>query len=145
MSGSAARTRARAARRASPPESVAGSACGIDPEVLHVRSCAVRAVLVVQTGQDEIERRGEAGQIGFLRQIPQPRVGLRKAGSTIDGADPGGDAKQRRLSRTVAAHERNSVAGRNRKLRAIEQRRAAERQPDISQLQLWRHMKQTRF
>ncbi len=60
-------------------------------------------------------------------------------------ASPGGDLQQRRLARAVAPDQRDPVARRNRQFRALEQRRAAERQADVSQLQLRRHMKQTRL
>ena len=77
------RLRRQDARQRRPSRLAAGKLCrvglGIHPEIRHVRAGPVRAVVVVQTGQDEIERRRVAGQIGLLRQVAQPRVGLREA------------------------------------------------------------------
>jgi hypothetical protein len=45
-----------------------------------------------------------------------------------------GDAKQGRFARSVAANDGDAIAGGNRQFRAVQKRRAAERQYDVSQL-----------
>ncbi len=72
----------------------------------------------VEPGLDIGEGRGETGQIGFLRQVLDRRAGLREALTGIGLHQPGGDAQQGRLARTVAADEADPVAGRDGQTRA---------------------------
>ena len=116
---------------------------GDDTELFHEGARAIGVVGVVETRQNEVERRGKTGEIGLLRQIAHARAGLHETLSVLGLKLTRGDAKQCRLSRPVAAHQRDAVAGRNAQFRAIEQRRAAQRDVDVSKLQKRRHMVQT--
>ena len=54
----------------------------------------------------------------------------------------GGDPEQGRLAGAVAADQRDAVAGQHRKRGAVEQRRAAEGQADVVELEKrWRHVR----
>ena len=53
----------------------------VDAEVVHQRAGAIRVVGLAKAGEDEIERRRVAGEIGLLRQVAQARVGLDEARS----------------------------------------------------------------
>jgi hypothetical protein len=72
----------------------------------------------IEPGLDIGENGGEAGQIGFLRQVLDPRARLSEALTGIGLHQAGGDAQQGRLARTVAADEADPVAGRDGQTRA---------------------------
>ena len=74
---------------------------------------------------------GIAGQIGFLRQIPDrcPRLGEPRAG--IGLRQPGGDLQQGGFARAVAPDQADAVPGRDPEFRPRQQRRGAESQGNI--------------
>ena len=112
---------------------------GIEPEFGHHGARGVGVVVFAQARQDIVQRRGEAGHVGFLRQKGEPGGGLLEPRAAIRRREPGGDPHQRRFPRSVPADQRDPVARRNRQLRLLEQGRAAERQADVTQLQEGRH------
>src|SRR6185503_18317257 len=68
---------------------------------------------------------------------------LREAHPAVGLHQPGGDLEQCRLARAVAPHQTHALALSDRKLRALEQRRAAEGEADVLQGQeRWRHAAQ---
>ena len=72
----------------------------------------------VEPGLDIGEGGGEAGQIGFLRQVLDRGARLSEALTGIGLHQSSGDAQQGRLARAVAAYEADPVAGRDGQTRA---------------------------
>ena len=145
MSGEGASTRARAARRASPPDRVAGRFVAGQAELLQqiAGAVAVGVGFGDQPGLDIGEGGGEAGQIGFLRQIADGGAGLGEAAAGIRLHQAGGDAQQGGFARAVAPDQAHPVAGRDGQSGAGQQRRGAEAEADIlEQEQGWRHGRQ---
>src|SRR5260370_13523472 len=94
----------------------------------------------VKSGLDIGEGGGEAGQIGFLRQVLDRRPRLSEAFSGIGLYQSGGNAQQDRFAGAVAADQTDPVAGGNGQSRAGKQRRYPEGQVDfLQQKQWWRH------
>ena len=134
MSGSGLKVPTSAARRASPPESWAGSAAGSTPSSSIIARAAIGVVDFAQARKHIIERSRKAGQIRLLRQIGEARVGLDEARSPVGRNLPRRDPEQGRLARPVATDDGDALAGGNRQFGAVQKRRAAERQASVSQL-----------
>jgi hypothetical protein len=94
----------------------------------------VRIVTRREPGLDEGGARGKAGQIRLLGQIAHGDRRLDENGSGIGLDQPGSDFQERRLARTVAADQAQALARAELKLRAFEQRFAAEGQVDVLQM-----------
>ena len=75
-----------------------------------------------------------AGEIRLLRQIADGRAGLHKAAAAVGFDEACDDFQQRRLAGAVAADQADAFRGGDRELDAGEQRRAAEGERDIFQL-----------
>lgn len=71
-----------------------------------------------------------AGKVRLLGEVADRRAGLEEAHALVGLDQPGGDLEQGRLARAVAADEAGAVAGSQREVGAIEQRRAAEGERD---------------
>ena len=134
ISGSGASARASAARRASPPDNEAQFSSPDKPELLEQikRAMAVRRA-GGEPGLDIGQRRGEPGQVRFLRQIADHRARLRETLAGIGLDEPGGDLQQRRFSGAVAPDEADAVTGGDGQPRPGEKRRPPECQADILQ------------
>ena len=74
------------------------------------------------------------GEVRLLRQVADGGARLHEARAAIGLDQAGGDLQQRRLARAVAADEAHALARRDRQLDAVEQRRAAEGERDIAEL-----------
>jgi hypothetical protein len=73
---------------------------------------------IVKPSLDIGEGGGEAGQIGFLRQVLDRRLRLSEVFAGIGLHQSGGDAQQGRFARAVAAYEADPVVGRDGQTRA---------------------------
>ncbi len=101
----------------------------------------IGVVARAEPGLDIGQRRGEAGEVRLLRQIADGRAGLHEARAAVGLDQAGGDLQQRRFARAVAADQADALARRHRQLDARQQRRAAEGQRDVFQLdQRRRHL-----
>ena len=73
------------------------------------------AAMLILAGADAIlhivQRRGEAGQVGLLRQVADRGAGLQEARTAIRPHQPGGDLQQRGLAGAIAAHQADALAG----------------------------------
>ena len=134
MSGCGASTRASAARRASPPDS-GRVLLAAEAELLQQIARLVGVVARAQPGFDIGQRRRIAGEVRLLRQVADAGARLHEALAAIGLDQPGGDLQQRRLARAVAADEAHALARRHRQLDAVEQRRAAEGERDVAELE----------
>ena len=105
----------------------------IEAELFEQIARAVRLVAARHSGFDIGERRGEAGEIRLLREITDRRAGLCEARAAIGLDKSGSDFQQRRFARAVAPDQADALAFADGNLRALEQRRAAEREMDILQ------------
>src|SRR5580704_17030971 len=92
-------------------------------------------VIGPETRLDVSGRGGEARQIRLLRQVTDGGVGLQEAGAAVRLDPPCGDLEQGRLAGPVASDEAYALAGCDREIDAIEQRRAAEGQRDAAELE----------
>ena len=116
----------------------------LESEFGHHRARRIFVVLLPKTGEHVVERRGIPGEIGFLRQIGEPGRRLRESRSAVGRQLAGGNSQQGGFPRPVATDQRDPLAGRNRQLGSLQQRRAAECQDDIAQLQNGRHQTRSR-
>ena len=105
-----------------------------EAELLQQIARGMRVVGRPQAGLDIGERRGEAREVRLLRQIAHRRAGLHEHRAAVGLDQPGRDLQQRRFARAVAADQGHALAGRDRQLRARQQRRAAEGQRDVFEL-----------
>ena len=87
-----------------------------------------------EAGFDIGQRRGEAGKIRLLRQIADGGAGLHEAAAAVGFDQAGGDLQQRRFAGAVAADQADALGCRHRQFDAGQQRRAAEGQRDVFQL-----------
>ena len=122
----------RAARLAA--GEVRGVLAAVEPELLQEIARLVAVVAGAEAGLHIGERRCGAGEIGLLRQIAHGGARLQEARAAVGLDQPGGDLEQGRLARAVAADQADALAGRDRQLDAGEQRRAAEGQRDVLEL-----------
>ena len=121
-----------------PPRFAAGKTPGIggrvDPEFRHHRSRRVRVVEFAEPAKDIVVGGRKPGRVRLLRQVGEARRRLDEASSTVRRDLPRRNAKQGRFARTVAPNDSDAVTGGNRQVRAVQKRRAAERQNGVSQL-----------
>ena len=75
---------------------------------------------------DVIHDCGEAAEIGLLGQVAHGGVGLEEAHALVRLGLGGGDAQKGRFARTVAADQRQPLAGRDGNLRPLQQGLAAD-------------------
>ena len=106
----------------------------VEAELFHEIVRRVRIVAGPEPGFHIGERRRKAGEVRLLRQVAHGGAGLHKACAAVGLDQSGGDLEQRRLARAVAADQTDALAGRDRQLDAVEQRRAAERERDVLEL-----------
>ena len=134
MSGSGANARASAARRASPPESAAGSSSPVSPSCLQQ---IARAVADRRPRRRAPPRHRRASW--QTRKNPAPAAdggSRRRAGRSvrpIRGHQPGGNAQQGRFAGAVAADEADAVAERYRQPCSGKKRGGPESQVDVLQ------------
>ncbi len=86
---------------------------------------------VIETGFDVVQRGGEAGEVGFLRQIANGRTGLGEPAAGVGLDEAGGDAQQGGLAGAVAADQADPVTGGDGQAGAGQQRLGAKGQGDI--------------
>ncbi len=79
--------------------------------------------------------RRKSGKVRLLRQVAHQRARLDKHRAAIGLDQPGGNPQQSRFAGAVAADQRHALAGRDRQFGPGEQRRAAEGQRDVFELQ----------
>src|SRR6266513_629512 len=91
------------------------------PETVQEIARAVRIISRREPGGDEGARSGEAGEVGFLRQIANGRRGLHETAAAIGLDQASGDLEQRRLAGAVPSDEAEPLAGRDRELGAVVQ------------------------
>ena len=110
--GEGASTWASAARRASPPDSVARLLVTGQPKLLQQVAGPVPILIGIadQSGLHVGERGGEAGQVRFLRQVADGSAGLGEAAARVRLDQSGGDAQQGWICPTRCA--RPGTAGR---------------------------------
>ncbi len=113
---------------------VLGILAAVEAELFHEIVRRVGIVAGPEAGFHIGERRRKAGEVRLLRQVAHGGARLDKARAAVGLDQPGGDLEQRRLARAVAAHQADALAGRDRQLDAVEQRRAAERERDVLEL-----------
>jgi hypothetical protein len=97
----------------------------------------LRLVVIVagiHSGFDIGQRGLETVEVRLLRKITNGCTGLHKAGAAISFHKSRHDLQQCRFARAVAADQAHAFACRDRKLDAGEQRRTAERQRNVFQL-----------
>src|SRR5262249_3133458 len=88
----------------------------------------------------DIGQRGRrTGKIRLLRQIADGGARLHEACAVVGLDEPGGNLQEGRLSRSVTPDEAHPLAGRYHQFGAFEQRRPAEGERDIPELQQRRH------
>ena len=109
-----------------------------ETEFLEQMACDVGIVGRLEAGFDIGQRRGKAGEVRLLRQITHDSARLHEHRAAIGLDQPRCNFQQRRLARAVASDQRHAFAGGHRQLRAGEQRRAAEGQGNVFELQKWR-------
>ena len=106
----------------------------VQPELLQQIARLVVVVAGAEAGLDIGERGGEAGEIRLLRQIADGGAGLHEAAAAVGLDQPGRDLQQRRFAGAVAADQADALGRRDRQFDARQQRRAAEGQRDVFQL-----------
>ena len=106
----------------------------MQPELLHQIAGLIMIVAGAEAGLDIGQRRLVIAEIRLLRQIADGRTRLHEAAAAIGLDEAGGDLQERRFAGAVTADQADSLARRHRQLDARQQRRAAEGQPDILQL-----------
>ncbi len=111
-----------------------GILAAVETELFEQIARLVGIVAGPEAGLDIGERGGEARKVRLLRQVAHRRAGLHEARAAVGLDQAGGDLEQGRLARAVAADQAHALAGRDRQLDAVEQRRAAERERDILEL-----------
>ena len=89
----------------------------------------------LEAGFDIGQRRGKAGEVRLLRQVAHHGARLHEHRAAVGLDQPGCNFQQRRLARAVASDQRHAFAGGHRQLRAGEQRRAAEGQGNVFELE----------
>ena len=92
----------------------------------------------IKAGLDISQCRGEACEIGLLRQITDRGPGLDETVACIGLHQTGRNSQQRGFSRTVAPDEADAITRGNGQSRARQQRRGTEGETDILQKKLWR-------
>ena len=105
-----------------------------EPELLHQIARLVMIVAGAKASLDIGQRRLVVAEIRLLRQIADGCARLHEAAAAVGLDKAGGDLEQRRLAGAVAADQADALARGHRQLDARQQRRAAEGQPDIFQL-----------
>src|SRR3954469_7674560 len=98
MSGSGARTRASAARRASPPERARGGLVAGEAELFEQVARAMQIVARRKTCLQICERGGKARQIRLLDEIAEGGAGVREPGAAIRLDGSGRYLEQGRLA-----------------------------------------------
>ena len=106
----------------------------VQPELLQQIARLIVVVAGAEAGLDIGQRRGEAAEIRLLRQIADGGARLHEAAAAVGLDQAGGDLQQRRFARAVAADQADALARRHRQFDARQQRRAAEGQRDVFQL-----------
>jgi hypothetical protein len=106
-----------------------------EAELLEEIACPIGVVPRREPRLHVGECRGKGRQVRLLRQIADRRRGLDKALAPVLLHQTGGDLEQRRLARAVAAHEAEPLPLSDAELGARQERRAAEGQVDVGQLQ----------
>jgi hypothetical protein len=86
---------------------------------------------VGKAGFDILQGCGEAGEVGFLRQVADGCARLGEAAAGIGLHQTGGDPQQSGFAGAVAADQANPVAGGDRNAGTDQQRIGAEGQGDI--------------
>ncbi len=118
-----------------PPALAAGELAGRlvagKPEGFEENPGAMGFVARRQSRLDKGKRRLETGEIGLLRQVANGGRGLDEAAAGVGLDHAGGDLEQRRLAGAIAADETEALARADRKLDALEQRLAADAEPDV--------------
>ena len=93
-----------------------------------------------QAGLDIGKRAGKAREVRLLRQIAHQRARLHEHRAAVRLDQTGRDLEQSRFARAIASDQRHALAGRDRQLRPGQQRRAAEGECDVFELQeRWGH------
>ena len=98
----------------------------------------LRAVGIVarrQSARHIVEHGGGRTEIGFLRQVADRAARLDEALARIRLDHAGGDLQERRLAGTVAADEADAVSFPHLEFGRGEQRRAAEGERDVAEVQ----------
>ena len=103
-------------------------------ELLQQIAGLMRIVGGAEPAFDIGERGGKAGEVGLLRQIADGRARLHEALAAVGLDQARNDLEQRRLARAVAAHETDPLARGDGQLHALQQRRAAEGERDVGEL-----------
>ena len=118
-----------------PPALAAGEAPGIlgaaEVELFHEQPRPMRIVARAKARRDEGFRGGEARKVRLLREVAHRGAGLQEARARIRLDQACRNSQQRRLAGAVAADQRQPLAGADGKLRARQQRRAAEGQVNV--------------
>src|SRR6202040_2694222 len=116
-----------------------GSLFAVKAELAQKIVGAVAVIARRKSRLDKGARGGKAGEIGLLRQIADGGSGLDEARAGIGFDKPGSDFQQRRLARAVAPDKAQTLALGEGKLRALEQRRAAEAEANVLKKKERRH------
>ena len=113
----------------------------VQPELLE----DVARLIVIVAGPEavlDIGQRGrKAGKVRLLRQIAHGGAGLHEAAAAVGLYEAGGDLQQRRFAGAVTADQTDALARGYRQFDARQQRRAAEGQLDVFQLDQGRRHK----
>src|SRR5262249_16302863 len=107
----------------------------IEAELLQQVAGLMPIIRGAESGRDIAERSRMADEVRLLRQIADGCTRLHKARAVVGLDEARGDAKQARFAGTVAADQAHALAGGDRKLRTLQQRRAAESERNIAELQ----------
>ncbi len=126
------------ARQRRAPRLAAGEVSGVfaagEAELLQQMLRHIGIVAGAEPAFHISQRRRHAGEVRLLGKVTDGRAGLHEARAAIGIDQAGGDLEQRRLAGAVAADKADAVARRDGQLRAIKQRRSAEGQSDVFEL-----------
>src|SRR6185312_5069650 len=110
------------------------------PELLQEIARRIAVIAGAETGLDVSQRGLVFAEIRLLRQIADGRARLHEAGAGVRLDDTCHDLEQRRLPCAVTADQADARHRRHRQLNTGEQRRAAEGEADVLELnQRWGH------
>ena len=105
-----------------------------EAELLQQIACLVLVVAGREPGLDIGERRLVLAKIRLLRQIAHGGAGLHEARAAVGLDEASRDLQQRGFAGAVAADQADAFGWRDIELDARQQRRAAEGQSDVFQL-----------
>ena len=106
----------------------------VEAQLLQQVAGLMRIVGGAEAGLDVGQRVGVARQVRLLGQVAHGGARLHEALAFVGLHQAGGDLQQRRLAGAVAADQAHPLPRRHGQLRPLQQRRAAEGEMDVAEL-----------